>query len=347
MNVVNGLEATGIPGNILSTTPLVGHWPSTLTTRTTYDPAALGGNSYAASQVIQGETAEITMANRITVTNGLVGASLPGVVAGDFSSSPLFGAFNQNIYQPMFQFPTASFEAEALKGPVTLFAPAGSAAPTVTPVDNSTGFTMTFSGVGANLTETVMAVPGTPTINVTFQATEVGANPLSFVQVRVVAPTNISGAITYGAAPGLFDWYTNTTVYGNYSAIGTVSPASALTGVIPYNFMSGAVPVATLHANASNAATGASEITLSVSLTSPSANNIVKGLGPYLLADQAWQGWSIRFVMLFSASPVSRPLDQTYYQTEYGATLVAASGPYGVVLLPSPYGGPSYFTANG
>ena len=199
------------------------------------------------------------MANRITVTNGLVGASLPGVVAGDFSSSPLFGAFNQNIYQPMFQFPTASFEAEALKGPVTLFAPAGSAAPTVTPVDNSTGFTMTFSGVGANLTETVVAVPGTPTINVTFQATEVGANPLSFVQVRVVAPTNISGAITYGAAPGLFDWYTNTTVYGNYSANRHRVPGFGPHRGDPYNFMSGAVPVATLHANASNAATGASE----------------------------------------------------------------------------------------
>ena len=54
VNVVNGLEATGIPGNILSTTPLVGHWPSTLTTRTTYDPAALGGNWYASSQVIRG-----------------------------------------------------------------------------------------------------------------------------------------------------------------------------------------------------------------------------------------------------------------------------------------------------
>ncbi len=347
LNAINGLQATGIPGNIVSTTPLIGHWPSTLTTRTTYDPAALGGNSYLAAQIIQGETAEITVANRIAVTNGQVAATLPGIEAGDFNAAPVIGAFNQNIYQPMLELPTGSFEAGSIKGPVTFFAPSGSAAPPISPIDNGSGFTMTFHGIGANLTETVVAVPNTSTVTVSLTATQVGPTPLSFFQVRVGGPANISNAITNGTAPGSFEWYTNTSSYGNFSAAATVTPASALTGIVPVNNSTGALALAIVHASAPNETSGASQLTVTISVTDPTASNLIQGLGPYILADQVWQSWSIRFVLLFNNSTASRPLTRTYYQTEYGATFVIGSGPYSIMLLPSPYGGPPWLTGKG
>lgn len=207
---------------------------------------------------------------------------------------------------------------------------------------------MTFVGPGANLTETVVALPGTSTVNITFVATHaVGASNLSFVQVRLGAATNTTGFITYGPAPATFEWYTNTSLFGNFSAIGSLSPSSALTGVVPFNNTTGALPIAILHANATNASSGAASIGFTVSITDPTANNIVNGLGPYIESDRAWAGWSIRFILLFSNSSQSRPLDRSYYQTEYGATLIDSAGPYSVMLLPSPYGGPSYLTENG
>jgi hypothetical protein len=347
LSVVNALEDTGIPGNILSTTPLIGHWPSTLTTRTTYDPAAIGGNSYAASQVTQGETTELVTGARITVTNGLVAASIPGIEPGNFNSSPVFGAFNQNLYQPILQFPTAAFEVGSIKGPVTLFSPAGSGAPEVRSIDGGTGYTMLFVGPGATLTETVVAVPATATVEVTFNASQASnASPLAFVQARATLIGSIPGIITNATTPGSFDWFTNTT-YGNFTAIGSASPVAALSNVIPNNNVSGTLSTAVFHEAAANLSAGATSLSFTVSLTDPGASNVASGLGPYIVADQVWQNWSIRFILLFSGSAQARPLTQVYYETEYGAALVATATPYALVLLPTPYGGPAYLTQNG
>jgi hypothetical protein len=341
VNAMQALVATGIAGNIMSTTAEVAHWPSTLTSRTTYDPSAFGANSYANSLVVQGETTGLVLANRFTVDNGLVGGSLPGIMPGDFNASPVFGAFTQNVYQPILQFPTPSFEVGLVGGPLELFVPPGTGAPPVTSVDGGTGYSINFSAPGAILTETVVAVPQTTTVNVTFAVQQSGPAALTFLQVRAGDTPGVIGIIGNGTMPGSFDWYSNTT-YGNFTTVGTAAPSSSLSKVIPANLTTGAAAQAVLRAAAPNQTLGVPSLSFTLSLSVPSADNEAVGLPTWLNADQVWQNLSVRFLLLFNGSVQSRPLTESYYQTEYGAALVAWQGPYRVMVLPQPLAGPPW-----
>ena len=332
LTAVNAIADSGIAGNLLATTAYVAHWPSTITdTRTTYVPALSNGNAYATAHVADGETTSITLAGRYTVTNTLVGATVPGVAAGDFNSSPIVGAFAGNIYQPLFQMPSASMTVNLSDGAQYFVAPPGGGAPPIHATDGGFGYSFVFPVPGAVVLENVTAIPSTDEVSISLDAQANGSAPLvESLQARFTSVPLVAGNLTAGVGLGTFVWSADTR-NGNFSTYGSVAPATALGRLIGFNSTPGAAPAVLLRMNASVAG-GSPVLGVAITLATPAAYNEIPAIGPWLDSAQVWDGWSVRFLLDYSQVATLR-ISTSYLQSEYHAALYVSSGPWSVYLL--------------
>lgn len=338
LTAIDAIAGSGVDGNLVATTPYVAHWPSTITaTRTTYVPALSNGNSYASAHVADGETTSITLAGRYTVTNTLVGATVPGVAAGDFNSSPIVGAFAGNIYQPLFQMPAASIVVNLSNNASYVVAPQSAAAPPIAEIDGGYGYQFAFPVPGAVVFQNVTAFPNSQELSVSLNAranaTTVLVTALSarFTSVNLV-PSNV----TAGVAAGTFDWSSGTR-NGNFTTSGAVAPTTALGRLVPFNSTPGAAPAVLLRVNATGAS-GAAALGLVVTLTVPASYNEIPSIGPWIDTTQTWTSWDIRFLLAYSQVATLR-ISTSYVQEEYLGAVYITSGPWTVYVLPASFGG--------
>lgn len=334
---VNALIDSGIPGNILSTSPYSGHWPSTLSSRLTYVPAPVGSVSadFSPPEILNEELSELTLANRYLATNSLIGVGVPGLAAADFNGTPIYGAFSNASYQEILRVPPASLEFGLVNGTVVVPFNVGVAAPAVLPVNGGTGYEIVYQGYGATMIETVSTVPGVPTanVNLTVAMSSPTASPLTFVQARIGVVTGVGSRVLAGPTPGSFVWNVSTKT-GGFTTFGNASPASALSKLLPFNVTTGTNPALVFRTNASNVVTGASSLSLAFTLTTPVATNVLENVGPWLSSDQTWSNWSLRFILQFNGSASLSLITPGYLQAEYGAALYAAGGSWRLYLLP-------------
>jgi len=339
--VVDDIAASAVPGNVITTTPYVAHWPSTITTtRLTYVPSLANGNGYAASHVADGETTSVTLTGALTVTNSVVGATIPGLQAGDFNASPIYGVFSGNVYQPLLQLPLAYLSAVLTAGNVTraLVTP-GAPAPPVVPLAGGVGYGLNFSTPGITTWENVTAVPGTATVTIQLAVATGPGLPINGVLGRIVPSAGLFGTAAPTASAGGFSWYEATRT-GNYSTTGTVTPAAAFSHINPGTPSAGVVPAMLFRENASDQSHGTHFLSLEIDLATPDAANLIPSIGPWLSTTAIWQGWGIRFFLYYNGTASSRPFSADYLAAEYGATLFSRSGPWEVYLLPPTGSGP-------
>ncbi len=334
LSAVNAISNSGIDGSVIATTPYVAHWPSTITnTRTTYVPSLSNGNAYAASHVQDGETTSVSLAGRYTVTNSLVGATIPGVRPGDFNSSPIFCAFAGNVYQPVLQLVANSLVVGVAGGTPVALSPAGSAAPPLGVVNGGTGFAFQFVGPGFVLNETVTAEPASASVLIALTATANATSPLLLTSIGArLATLPLVASTVFANGPGAFVWNSSGRA-GALSTTGSVTPTSALSSVIRLNQTPGAAPTVVLRLNSSNPA-GSPVLAFSLLLSTPGASNFLTSFGPFLDTAVVWTNWTARFILYYQGQPPNPVLSPYYLSTEYGATVYAASGSWTVYLLP-------------
>lgn len=337
LTAVDAIAGSGVDGNLVATTPYVAHWPSTLTaTRTTYVPALANGNSYATAHVADGETTSITLAGRYTVSNTLVGATVPGVAAGDFNSSPIVGAFAGNIYQPLFQMPAASIVVNLSNNATYVVAPQSAPAPPIAEIDGGFGYEFAFPVPGAVVFQNVTARPNTDEVSVSLDARANTTTTLvTSLQARFTSVSLVPSNLTGGPGAGTFEW-TSASRNGNFTTTGTVAPATALGRLIPFNESPGAAPAVLLRANATTSG-GAAALGLVVTLAIPAAYNEIPSVGPWIDTVQTWTSWDVRFVLAYSQVATLR-ISTSYVQEEYNGAVYITSGPWTVYVLPASFG---------
>ncbi|MCI4335631.1 MAG: hypothetical protein L3K17_00315 [Thermoplasmata archaeon] len=338
LSAVNAIAASGVVGNLVATTPFVAHWPSTITaTRTTYVPALANGNGYVSSHVQDGEATSISLTGRYTVTNALVGATVPGVAAGDFNSTPIIGAFAGNIYQPLFQMPAASIVVNLSDGSEFLVAPATSAAPPITQIDGGYGYEFSFPEPGCLVVENVTVPAASDLVQISLSARANGSSVLvTSLQARFSTVNLVPGNVTLGSSPGSFAW-ASATRNGNFTTTGTVAPAVALGRLVAYNSTPGATTAVLLRLN-STQPNGSGALAMSVNLAIPAAYNLISSIGPWLDTSQIWTGWDIRFILSYS-QVAALHVTTNYIQSEYDGAVLSTSGPWTVYVLPASFGG--------
>lgn len=337
LSAMNALIASQIPGNIVSTSPYSGHWPSTLSSRLTYVPAPVGSISadFSPPEVLAEEETEVTLANRYFATNSLVGVGIPGISGETFNGTPIYGAFANATYQEILRVPPSSLEFGLANGTIVTPYPAFSPAPPVLPIEGGLGYELIYTGYGATMVETVVTVPGLPVAAVSLNVTSTvaGASLISFVQVRIGIVTGVPSRLVAGAAPGSFTWNVSTKV-GGFTAYGNTTPASSLSKVIPFNSTTGVNPAVVFRTNATNQSVGTGSLGVTFTLDTPVASNVLTTLGPWISSDQTWANWSVRFILQFNGTTSLSLITPGYLQAEYGAALYARGGQWTVYLLP-------------
>jgi hypothetical protein len=339
ISAVSAISASGIPGNILATTPVVARWPTTLTgDRSTYVPSVLGTNSYSPLQTENGELTAITLLNRYFVDNTLVGAGVPGVTPTGFVAAPVVGAFTANVYQPLVDFPTPSLEVGLVGGTVVNLVPVGAGAPPVVAIANGTGFQITYVSGSVALTENVTTPPNTSEVTVALWAHASNTSRLTFVQARIAGlegtPTNVSA----GALPGEFT-FNATTRSGNFTAYGNTTPASALSKVVGSNVTGtgrGSAQVV-IRDNATNASLGTASLSVGLTFLVPNTSNAVPALPSWITADATWASFGVRFFVEYDGSAGNGPqVPLDYLPSEYQTATLSTVGPWIILLLPDP-----------
>ncbi len=338
LNAISAITDSGIDGNVLSTTVLSGHWPSALTgTRITYVVSFLAGNAqqYTASQVSDGELTSMTLSNRYSATNSLVVASVPGVAAGNFNSSFVYGAFSFDYFREIARIPTASMQV-GLQGGVTVsLVQPGGASPPVVALANGTGYQIVYPTPFVTVYENVTTVPDQPTAIATFSAVSLTpARDVIWISVRIANVPGVHTDALNGSSAGAFVWNT-TSRTGNLTTYGTTIPATAITTVTPANASAGISPGVAFRQNAIDPVNGSPNLSLAINLTTPGLTNAFPRPGPWVSADQVWSDWDARFVLLYNSSAQAGLQYQAYMQTEFSASILLISGLWIVVLLPA------------
>ncbi|HTT35964.1 MAG TPA: hypothetical protein VMH78_08900 [Thermoplasmata archaeon] len=341
LNAVTYILNSPTSGNIITNTPYVAHWPSTITnTRITYTPSLPNGNGYAASHVQDGELASVALAGRYTTTNSLVGASISGVAPNDFTASPLVGAFASTAYQPLLEVApgyltvgVATTSSTTGLPLVVALSPAGVGAPPVNAVPNCPGLCLLYTATrGIVVWENVTTLLGSPTVSIAFTAVSPAASPgLTYFTGRVSPAPLVGANVSLAGAPGSFLWTANTR-NGLIATTGSVSPAGALARVVAYG--PNATPAAIFRENATDPVNGSHRLTVSLTLSIPSATNVLAALGSWIDSAAVWGGWDARFYLQYTAAIGGKVYPSSYLTAEYGASLVASSGPWQVYLLP-------------
>lgn len=341
LDAINAMTASGIPGNVLSASIYAGHWPSALSqSRITYEVPLLAstGQQYTPIQVLDGELASITLGARYTATDGYVSASIPGAAGTNFNSTPLYGVFSSDAYRQVLRLQSSSVLVGFSTGASVIVAPSGQPAPPIVPIAGGLGYSLTFVNPLVTVNETVTTLSSSPTALVNFNATAAPGLHLSYLEARLATISGVRTIVANGPTNGSFSWLTEFRS-GNVSTFANLTPASALAKVTPYNAalnISPSILIKSVPATASND----SSLAFSLNLTTPGLVNVFPRPGPWIAADQQWENWSVRWILVYnSAASPGLPL-VAYLETEYGATVETVAGPWWLLLLPSPIPGP-------
>lgn len=331
VSVLQATQASGVPGNIYSITATVDRWPSALTSRATYEPRPPTGNVYTPGQLDDAETATLALSYRYTVTNTLVSASVPGITAGNFNGTPVYGIYDFGSNRPVLLVPPGSLVVGFTSGPNASLSPRGLAAPAIS-VNSSGGGTLslTFSAPGVVVNETVTTVPGQPTALIHWTATATRATPLAWVGFRLASASVAFPNIT-ASGPTSF-LCTTATPDANYTTSGSLTASNASSLVVPGNSTNRTGPVVILRASAPSG--GSSVITATLNLTTPGVSNVISSLGPLVSTPTAFEAWQIRFVLVDNGQNTTATEEMVYFMTEYGAVPYASSGVWTVLMLP-------------
>jgi hypothetical protein len=339
-NAMNVITDSGIPGSILSTTPADGHWPSAVTERPTYAPAATGQNQFGNTLIEDSELAGLTLAGRYSVNNGLVAGTIPGVMPGRFNASPVYSVFDTDVVQQILQVSTSSMQLSTVRGPLLDLVPPGSAAPPVAVIDGGYGFQVVYSVPGAQVTENVTTPPNVNALVVSFFAQNTAGSPnLTGLLARVATVENIHFNVSGTAIPGEFEW-NSSTLSGPFTTFGNVTPTAALAKIVIGNATT--PPSVFLKVGASNGTVGVHSLSFSLNLSTPGASNIITGVPTWVTAPATWSGFSIRFIVDYNQSGGLGPqIPPSYFEWEFGATVLTVDGAWTILLLPSPVAGPA------
>jgi hypothetical protein len=331
---MHAISTSGIPGSILSVTPVVDRWPSTLTGRDLYEARPPTGYTYSAANLIQDELSFLASTSRFTVTDGFEAAAIQGTNPAFFNASPTYSLYTLGVQRSVFQVAPQNIFASVGGGPSQpVYIRGGPIHPVfLTPASPANGtITIWFNASAVHVEETIAATAGSNGVTIGFVAEANGTANVTQLRVRLTSATSSFNNAT-ALSPTSFDWFTNTT-NGNFTTDSLITTPSNLT-VVPAPTAAGPNGVVTIVTNATTR-TGARQLDLAFRSWTIGSSNTANGVSGFYSAPQLWSSWNVRFALLWTGSNASGPIANAYLTTEYGASGFFAEGTWIILLLPT------------
>jgi hypothetical protein len=335
IDAMSAISRSGIPGAILSVTPVVDRWPSTLTTRNLYESRPPTGYTYSSANLVQDEQAFLASNYRYAVTNGQVAAVIPGTTPLFYNASPTYEVYAVGILRPLIQLAPQNIFVGIGSSSVPVYVKSTPVTPQfLLPTSSGTpAMAIRYTGAGFVLTETITATPGTSQVVIVLNATPTGPTNLTSLRLKLTPGTsNLNFPST--SSNTSFGWFANTT-NGNFTTAGSLGGRTQVLALTPNVNDPNASAAVSLVSNATSG-TGNGSLALSFTLDTPGTSNPAPGMTGFYSAPALWSLWSVRFVLLWNGTVASGIGAEAYFVNEYGTSQFFAEGDWIILLVPAP-----------
>ncbi|MFI5414698.1 MAG: ArnT family glycosyltransferase, partial [Candidatus Lutacidiplasmatales archaeon] len=333
------IQASGIPGGILVGVPQVGRWPRALILRNPFsplDPSSLGTQDFYPSKVLDSELAYFALTDSLAVTNGLVSASYAGNNSSAITGLPDYEAFYYGHTTQVLRLDPTQFSVELQGGHFANPFNLSNGVPNVT-ISSTTSGQLTFqdSVPGVSGTIVATAVPGKDQIVLSVSVAATGS--LGLVQVNATLATAKSqpAVVNINSAADTFSWSLNKNT--GLVTNGAVFPTSvALSQKTPGGPNAPRLSL-TDHPGGAKAVRS---LNFTVTLSTPSAQNLIPSIPSVLITPQIWRFLGVSFVLLAMPplqrnTPLNGTLESQYLTETFGATNLPTLPPWIVLRLPT------------
>lgn len=362
LQAIGAINHDGRPGSVLTDDTPSARWTRALTDRNTYANSQPTDFVFYGSQILDDELALFAFQNYYGVTDGVTSATLPDPINGtgnqtNFTAAPQYNAMREGISLPVLTILPGSLSVlvgvnrtgcnnsnvSRCPGVKSVFVPSFTQLrfDFTTPGDPS--FVLTYVDPSFNVTEIVAPHPPSDGFTISFNITAARGfevrNFTGLIQAasgssgvdNAKSPWNATTAtiVRPGLGPGgMFP----THIYGNGTEPAGRTQLTKLSAKGPR-----------LHiGNLRFSETGdfASNLSFSLYVTTPGANNLIPSMPPVLFGPSIFQQWDADYALLNQNSTNFDAL----FEGVYGATPLATEPGWTVLSMPSRYAAPPYLT---
>jgi hypothetical protein len=337
LDAVGTINHDGLSGSILTDNTAADRWTRALTDRNTYDSAEPTDFVFYGSQILDDEETQFAFHNLYGVSDGLTYASVTSLNASRIDAVPWYTVWSEGIPSKVLGVVPSSLSVTLGNGSIVK-ALSGKTGPQFAFQHPGVAeMSLSFQTPDYNLTELIAPHPGEDGFDLSFIVTAVGTHTLQ----------SFSGYLGAIAGDSASHNATNATSY-NFTSRGP-SGAGALATHVLFEQGSGSTnasvipsrPTAGVAFVETEPKGQSRQLKLTISLTTPTASNLIPNVPPILSTPDLLLGWSARYMLLDSASA---PLI-AYYTTEFHAVELTSNPYWSVYTLPvtyppTPYGPP-------
>jgi hypothetical protein len=341
LGAIHDIQNSGISGNVF-TEGGAAKWARALLVRDAYAPFIATRYTFDPTHLDFEEITYFAMVARDSVTNNLVAATIGGTNVTSDNQTPDYEASFFGVYTPVATLIAQNFTVTVANSSGALTTSSVLGGPTIgEPTIGLPAMTLTYKESDYTFSIAIAIAASAPTGRYTISADADPGWTIRAIHGNITSPAAALEITNFkaGAVPG--EVLMNPTgLAGSLLTYVNVTPASALSPKFqafdhPNQLARDALSVSN--------ATGVPSLGLIVVFTTPTAKNLIDDLPPFINAPTVWQNWSIRFVLVTSNSSFisnhSSPIwwEVPYLEGEFGATVLATSGSWTVMLIPANY----------
>ncbi|MCI4356023.1 MAG: hypothetical protein L3K18_02610 [Thermoplasmata archaeon] len=339
LSALHDIRDSGVAGNVF-TVGGAAKWTRAILDRNAYTPFIATRYTFDPTHLDYEELAYFAMVAHDTVTNSLVAATIAGANATFDNVTPDYQASYFGVFTPVATILPQIFNVSVSNRTTTLIESVTGNPHILPPTDGRPDMTLVYPETGFNLSIGISLATGLPTAQYTIQVIAAPGWIVQSLRGNVTGPSVGIGATTFrlgatagddllnpaGLSGGLLT-YLNATPANVFDTHPQLSNHQAL--VSRQGFLVYGGP------------RGTSVLNLTLTFTTPGAQNLVNNLPPFVDTPDVWQNWSIRFVLLTNQSqflsnhPSAIFWDVPYLEGEFGAKVLSVEGSWTVLLLPA------------
>jgi len=329
IDAMQAILQSNVPGAILSVSGgATEHWTFAMTDRNVYSPTVVSQFIFKSARVSNDQLAYFPFHYRTTISTGTDFVAVAGNTSVFFTGAPTYGSLRYGTPSSILAFAPDGYTATLANGTTVPAWTPGSPVPAITMTNGtSPSLTIHFVTASYDLNVTSQATPAGP-VYLTIEANATGPWGLRDITADARAASANAPAHHVTVEANTFVWQPCLLSCSSVTTFG-----SATLPALVSRSLGGNASVA-LTMSSPNPAAGSRALTISVQLTSPSANNIGSPLPSVIQTPAVLANWGIRFVLL---NNVTRPVEASeslYFIEEYDATILYKGGSWEVLLLP-------------
>jgi hypothetical protein len=345
LGAIRDIEKSGIQGNVF-TEGGAAKWARALLVRNAYSPFIATRYTFDPTHLNYEEITYFAMVARDSVTNSLVAATIGGTNVTSDNQTPDYEASFFGVFTPVATLIAQNFSVTAtdgIGGPTTTSFVLGG--PTIDePTIGIPAMTLTYREVGYTFSIAIALAASAPTARYIVSTVADPGWTIDSVRGNITAPAKALQVTNFKAGAVGGEVVLNPTgLAGSLLTYANVTPASSLGKPLAFDRNTTGLARSPITISAPTSK-GSTSLNMTVVFTTPTARNLINDLPTFIDAPTVWQNWSIRFVLVettnftfITNNPSPLWWEVPYLEGEFGATVLAVSGSWTVMLIPSNY----------